>query len=209
MFRLLFIFFCLSLYFPQLYGQVNSIKVVEKESNNRITFFAVNETFKDYDVLFEVKGTNFRQSAAKPRLIRVPATSKVHLKTIILFRDKKPVYTKKLIVNDSLSKRALKKEFEILDIPPPKIKPKKQITIYTTNDCNTCDSIVTKLTDENYLFRNVLLNENPEVKKQVGSFLAKSPEEMDTISSPIISLGGKLYSWIKSYAALQEELNRE
>lgn len=183
--------------------------MVEKESNNRITFFAMNETFQDYDVLFEVKGTNFRQSAAKPRLIRVPATSKVHLKTIILFRDKKPVYTKKLIVNDSLSKRALKKEFEILDIPPPKIKPKKQITIYTTNNCNTCDSIVTKLTDENYLFRNVLLNENPEVKKQVGSFLAKSPEQMDTITSPIISLGGKLYSWIKSYAELQEELNRE
>ncbi|WP_298926587.1 hypothetical protein [uncultured Allomuricauda sp.] len=209
MFRLLFIFFCLCLYFPQLYAQANSVKVVEKESNNRITFFAVNETFQDYDVLFEVKGTNFRQSAAKPRLIRVPATSKVHLKTIILFRDKKPVYTKKLIVNDSLSKRALKKEFEILDIPPPKIKPKKQITIYTTNNCNTCDSIVTKLTDENYLFRNVLLNENPEVKKQVGSFLAKSPEQMDTITSPIISLGGKLYSWIKSYAELQEELNRE
>lgn len=209
MFRLLFIFFCLCLYFPQLYAQANSVKVVEKESNNRITFFAVNETFQDYDVLFEVKGTNFRQSAAKPRLIRVPATSKVHLKTIILFRDKKPVYTKKLIVNDSLSKRALKKEFEILDIPPPKIKPKKQITIYTTNNCNTCDSIVKKLTDENYLFRNVLLNENPEVKKQVGSFLAKSPEQMDTITSPIISLGGKLYSWIKSYAALQEELNRE
>lgn len=207
MFRLLFILFCL--HFPQLYGQVNPVKVVEKESNNRITFFAVNKTFKDYDVLFEVSGKNFRQSAAKPRLIRVPATSKVHLKTIILFRDKKPVYTKKLIVNDSLSKRAVKKEFEILDVPPPKIKPKKQITVYTTTDCNSCDSIVAKLTAENYVFRNVVLNENPEVKKQVGSFLAKSPEEMDTISSPIISLGGKLYSWIKSYATLQEELNRE
>ncbi|PWL38915.1 hypothetical protein DKG77_11820 [Flagellimonas aquimarina] len=207
MFRLLFILFCL--HFPQLYGQVNPVKVVEKESNNRITFFAENRTFKDYDVLFEVSGKNFRQSAAKPRLIRVPATSKVHLKTIVLFRDKKPVYTKKLIVNDSLSKRAVKKEFEILDVPPPKIKPKKQITIYTTTDCSSCDSIVTKLTAENYLFRNVVLSENQEVKKQVGSFLAKSPEEMDTISSPIISLGGKLYSWIKSYETLQEELNRE
>ncbi|UII79589.1 hypothetical protein [Flagellimonas sp. CMM7] len=209
MFRLLFVLVCLCLCFPKLYGQGNPIKIVEKPSNNRITFFAVNETYKDYDVLFEVSGKNFRQSAARPRLIRVPATSKVHLKTIVLFRDKKPVYTKKLSVNDSLSKRALKKEFEILDIPPPKIKPKKQITIYTTNECDTCDSIVTKLTNENYIFRNVLLNENPEVKTQVGGFLAKSPEEMDTISSPIISLGGKLYSWIKSYSELKEELNKE
>lgn len=199
----------ISLFLSHLHAQVNPIKVVEKPSNNRLTFYAINETFKDYDVLFEVKGKNFRQSAAKPRWIRVPATSKVHLKTIILFRDKKPVYTKSLKVNDSLSKRALKKEFEILDILPPKIKPKKQITIYTTNNCITCDSIVANLTTDNFLFRNVVLNEKPEVKEQVGKFLAKSSEEMDTISTPIISLGGRLYSWITSYGQLQEELNRE
>ncbi|MEZ4810916.1 MAG: hypothetical protein R2819_11215 [Allomuricauda sp.] len=190
-------------------AQANPIKIVEEPLNNRIAFYAVNETYKDYDVLFDVKGSNFRQSAVKPRLIRVPATSKVHLKTIILFRDKKPVYTKSLQVSDSLSPRALKKEFEILDIPPPKITPKRQITIYTTNDCATCDSIVTKLTAENYIFRNVVLSEAPEVKDQLGTFLAKSPEEMDTISQPIVSLGGKLYDWILSYDQLMEELDRE
>ncbi|MEX0315588.1 MAG: hypothetical protein AB3N18_15535, partial [Allomuricauda sp.] len=86
---------------------------------------------------------------------------------------------------------------------------KKQITIYTNSNCITCDSIVSKLTVDNYLFRQVLLHEQPEVKEQLGKFLAKSSNEMDTISKPIISLGGKLYSWITSYEQLQEELNRE
>ena len=190
-------------------AQANPIKIEEKKTNNRVTFYAVNKTFTPYDVLFEVKGKNFRQSAARPRWIHVPATSRVNLKTVILFRDKQPVFTKSLKVNDSLSKRALKKEYEKLDIPPPKIKPKKQITIYSSSNCSSCDSIVTKLTAENYLFRSVLLNEKPDVKEQLGKFLAKSPEEMDSISNPIISLGGKLYSWIATYEQLQEELNRE
>lgn len=202
-------FFYLMFFQLHLQGQVHPIKIEEKSMKNRIAFYAVNKSHTPYDVLFEVSGKNFRQSAAKPRLIRVPAASKVHLKTIILFRDKKPIYSKKLTVNDSLSRRAMKKEYEKLDIPPPKIKPKKQITIYTTTNCAVCDTIVNRLTVENYIFRNVVLSEKPEVKEQLGSFLAKSQEEMDSISSPIISLGGKLYSWISSYEQLQEELNKE
>ncbi len=207
MFRTLMVLFCF--YFSQASAQVHPIKIEEKSMKNRIAFYAINKSHTPYDVLFEVSGKNFRQSATKPRLIRVPAASKVHLKTIILFRDKKPIYSKKLTVNDSLSRRAMKKEYEKLDIPPPKIKPKKQITVYTTTNCAVCDSIVNKLNTENYLFRNVVLSEKPEVKEQLGGFLAKSPEEMDSISSPIISLGGKLYSWISSYEQLQEELNKD
>ncbi len=190
-------------------AQVHPIEIVEKPMTNRIAFYALNESHTDYDVLFSVKGKNFRQSAAKPRLIRVPAASKVHLKTIVLFRDKKPIYTTTLQVNDSLSGRALKKDYEVIDVPLPKIKPKKQITVYTTTNCVVCDSIVAKLHAENYIFRNVILEEKPEVKKQLGTFLTKSPEEMDTISSPIISLGGRLYSWITSYEQLLDEVNKD
>ncbi|MGW9686262.1 hypothetical protein [Flagellimonas sp. 2504JD1-5] len=209
MHKLIFHVLLLGFFSLQLNSQANPIKIEEKKSNNRVTFYAVNKTFTPYDVLFEVKGKNFRQSAARPRWIHVPATSRVNLKTVILFRDKQPVFTKSLKVNDSLSRRALKKEYEKLDIPPPKIKPKKQITIYSTTNCATCDSIVSKLTVDNYLFRNVSLSEQPEVKEQLGKFLSKSSEEMDSISNPIISLGGKLYSWIASYEQLQEELNKE
>ena len=163
------------------YGK--NIIQLETTGNNRIAFYAENRSFTDYDVLFTVKGTNFRQSAAKPRWIRVPGASKVHLKTIVLMRDKKPLYTKALRVNDSLSRRALKKEFTVLDIPPPKIKPKKQITIYTSERCASCDSIINKLDAGNFIFRSVSLDEKPEIKEQLGKFLAKSTEEMDTISS--------------------------
>lgn len=207
MYRLVFI--ALWLLIPSLQAQVNPIKITESKSKNRIAFFAVNETHTDYDVLFEVKGTNFRQSAAKPRLVRVPAASKVHLKTIILLRDKQPVYTKNLKVHDSLSKRALKKEYEKLVIPPPKIKPKKQITIYTTSGCASCDSIVGQLTTKNYIFRQVSLDEKPEVKEQLGKFLSKSPEEMNATSEPIISLGGVLHSQIITFDQLLEALDKD
>lgn len=204
--RIVLFLFCLG-WFP-LNAQLGPIKVTEKKSKNRITFFAVNETHTDYDVLFEVKGSNFRQSAAKPRLIRVPSASKVHLKTIILLRDKKPLYTKSLKVNDSLSKRALKKEYEKLVIPPPKITPSKPITVYTAKTCAPCDSIVARLTKQNYIFRAVSLDEKPQVKEQLGKFLAKSTEEMDSITSPIVSLGGRLYTWIADYEQLLEELEK-
>ncbi|WP_396591682.1 hypothetical protein [Allomuricauda sp. R78024] len=185
------------------------VKVTETKSRNRIAFFAENRTFTDYDVLFEVKGTNFRQSAAKPKWIRVPAASKVHLKTIILFRDKRPVYTKTLKTNDSLSKRALKKEFEVLDIPPPKVRPKKQITIYTSKGCSACDSIMGRLNAGNFIFRSVSLDESTEVKEQLGQFLSRSPQEMDSLSSPIISLGGRLYTKITTFDRMMEEMERD
>lgn len=62
--------------------------------------------------MITITGTNFRQSKARPRLIRVPSASKVHLKTLILLRGKTPSYTYDLKINDSLSRRALKKTFE-------------------------------------------------------------------------------------------------
>ncbi|UII76427.1 hypothetical protein LV716_01185 [Flagellimonas sp. HMM57] len=189
--------------------QVDAVKVTETKSRNRIAFFAENRTFTDYDVLFEVKGTNFRQSTAKPRWIRVPAASRVHLRTIVLLRDKRPVYTKTLRTNDSLSKRAWKKEFEVLNIPPPKIKPNKQITIYTSKECDVCDSIVAQLNSQNFIFRSFSLNEEPGIKEQLGQVLSKSAQEMDSLSSPIISLGGKLYSRITTFDRMMEEMEKD
>ena len=207
MHTVLTVLLCLTATFAR--AQVGTVKVTETKSRNRIAFFAENRTFTDYDVLFEIKGTNFRQSTAKPRWIRVPAASRVHLKTIILFRDKEPVYTKTLKTNDSLSKRAWKREFEVLDIPPPKVRPKKQITIYTSKGCDACDSIVGQLNSQNFIFRSVSLDENPEIKEQLGQFLSKSTQEMDSLSSPIISLGGRLYSRITTFDRMMEEMEKD
>ncbi len=191
------------------WAQNGTVKVTETKSRNRIAFFAENRTFTDYDVLFEVKGSNFRQSTFKARWIRVPAASRVHLKTIVLLRGKQPVYTKTLRTNDSLSKRAWKKEFEVLDIPPPKVRPKRQITIYTFKGCDACDSIIRRLNSQNFIFRSVSLDESPEIKEQLSQFLSRSAQEMDSLSSPIISLGGKLYSWITTFDRMMQEVEKE
>lgn len=207
--KLMFLVFVISLTATSIQAQLGTIKVVESKSKSRINFYAENRTYTDYDVYFDVIGTNFRQSAAKPRWIRVPAASKVLLKTIILMRDKTPVYTKIFKTNDSLSRRATKKGSEPLNLPPPKIKPKKQITVYTSNRCVGCDSIVNQLEAQNYLFRSVSLDEKPHVKEQLGKYLSKTTQEMDSLNSPIISLGGKLYSWITSFEQMIEETEKE
>ncbi len=187
------------------FTQESLVTVKEEQKGNRLAFYALNEDEKPYDVLFEVKGTNFRQSAARPRLTRVPATSKVHLKTIILYRDKKPQYTYTLTTNDSLSKRALKKEYTIIEVAPRPIQPKKQITIYTTPNCVSCDSIIQRLNENLYIFKHIDLNEKAKVKEGLSAALG---EPLDSLKQPIINLGGHLYTWIKDYETLLSELEK-
>jgi glutaredoxin len=180
-------------------AQENAVRVETKEIPNRLAFYAVNENEQDFDVQIKISGTNFRQSKARPRWIRVPAASKVHLKTIVLTRGKKPKYTYDLSVNDSLSKRALKKEFKRI-----KIKPKKSITVYITDGCENCDSITKPLEASNYKFMTHVLSENPDISKQLKNYL---PSEIDSIKTPILNIGGHLFTQIESFDELLEELN--
>lgn len=193
----------------QVLAQSNPVAIVEEKNGNRLAFFALNEDDRDYDVLFEIKGSNFRQSAARPRWIRVPATSRVHMKTIILFRDKKPLYNHTLKINDSLSRRAVKKEYTIIEVPPKPIKPKKHITIYVTEACQSCDSIITKLNENLYIFRSVKLSEKPKVKEYLANTLKSEEMPIDSLQTPIVNLGGHLYTWIKDYETLLKELEKE
>lgn len=186
-------------------AQESLVMVKEERKGNRLAFYALNEDEKPYDVLFKVKGSNFRQSAAKPRLTRVPATSKVHLKTIILYRDKAPQYTYTLIKNDSLSKRALKKEYTPIKVAPKPIQPKKHITVYTMPNCASCDSIVQRLNDNLYIFRHIDLNEKAKIREALSATLGQS---LDSLKQPIVNLGGHLYTWIRDYETLLSELEK-
>ncbi|PCJ94823.1 MAG: hypothetical protein COA50_10565 [Flavobacteriaceae bacterium] len=202
------IFFFVFLMGCQLNGQEKPIKIEIKELPNRLAFYGLNETEKDYDVLFTVKGSNFRQSAAKPRLIRIPATSKVHLKTIILFRGKKPVYTYNVVTNDSLSRRALRKEHTIIVVPPKKITPKKHITIYASQECAACTTIIDSLNTNHYIFRQYNLDENPNIKEQLQKVYGAGVS-LDSLKTPIVNLGGRLYKEIENYGQLMNELLKD
>lgn len=177
------------------------IKVVTEDIPNRLAFYAINENDQDVDVLLTLTGTNFRQSKGKPRLIRVPGISKVHLKTIILTRGKQPNYTYDLAVNDSLSRRALKKEAKRI-----KVKPKNSITLYITEACETCDSMLVAMEKGKYEFYAHQLNESPEIKEQLKNSFATP---LDSISTPIFNLGGRLYTRIEDYDQLLETLLKE
>ena len=185
------------------YTQEKKIEIITEDIPNRIAFYAVNSNEQDLDVMFTLTGTNFRQSRAKPRFIRVPAASKVHMKTIVLMRGKKPSYTYKLKVNDSLSTRALKKESEQIKVNPP-----KQITIYVPNKCEQCDSLVLPLSESKYLFNLIKLDEKPELQEQLQIIFGKETP-IDSLNSPVVNLAGKLYTNLVTYDLLMEQVNKK
>lgn len=195
----------LALLFTTVYGntQEKKIKIITEDIPNRIAFYAINENEQDLDVMLTLSGTNFRQSSARPRFIRVPATSKVHMKTIVLMRGKNPSYSYELKVNDSLSTRALVKESEQI-----KIKPPKQITVYIPDKCELCDSLVVPLSESKYLFNLIKLDEKPELQEQLQvSFGTNTP--IDSLNIPIVNLAGKLYTNLITYQLLIEQMYKE
>src|SRR5690606_6601847 len=130
-----------------LFSQERPIEIVEEAKANRLFLYALNKNEQDLDVSITVEGTNFRQSKGVPRAVRVPAASKVMLTNLIVDRGKKANYTYELTVNDSLSRRALRKEAE-----PIKIEPKKKVIVYIPDNCAACDSLVSRLDKSSYIY---------------------------------------------------------
>ncbi len=197
------VFLSLLLVCGGLRGQYKPIKIVEEEIPNRLALYAVNENEQDLDVKITISGTNFRQSRARPRFIRVPATSKVHLKTIVLMRGKKPNYTYKLEVNDSLSNRALRKEYEII-----RIKPSKPVIVYFTANCKICDSLLVDMEQGKYILNSLNLAEKPEIKDQLQVIIG-TDTPIDSLTLPIVNIGGKLYARFENYDQIIEAMNKE
>jgi len=196
--------FFVFLFLCQVNAQEKPIEIIGEKISNRIRLYAINKNEKDYDVMITITGSNFRQSKSKPRLIRVPATSKVHLKDLIVSRGEQAVYTYNLIVNDSLSRRAIKKEYELI-----KIKPKKLITIYITDNCTNCNSLIDSLAQSRYLFSVLTLNEKPKAREALQNAFENQNLPLDSIHKAIVSLGGHLYISIENYQQLIEKLNTE
>lgn len=203
MLRTLQLLFLLLIVLPKLMAQERPIKLTTEETTKRIEFYAVNENEQDFDVMITISGNNFRQSKARPRFVRLPATSKVHLKTILPLREKKASYTYDLVVNDSLSNRALKKEFELI-----KIEPKKRIIIYIPESCSSCDSLISPLNAGKYLYTSYFLTEKPKIKEQLSKSLGPSVI-LDSLKTPIVNLGGRLNTEIETYAQLLKALKTE
>lgn len=184
------------------YSQDNPIKIIDEEIRNRLAIYAVNESEIDYDVLLTISGTGFKQRRGMPRWMFVPSASKVLINTLIIERGKKVNYSYDIEINDSLSKRSIRKPSESI-----KIKPKKQITIYQTDFCETCDTLISKLNNSKYIFNYYVLSENPAMQEQIGRILLSAGSNVDSIRSPIIILGSKLYTEIKDYNELFEKIN--
>ncbi|MCH9660844.1 MAG: hypothetical protein K0U54_08020, partial [Bacteroidetes bacterium] len=139
-----------------------------------------------------------------PRKTRVPATSRVNLLSLIIERGKQPVYDYTLDVTDELSRRVIKKPFDLI-----KIDPKKSITMYLTEKCVTCDTIMNPLKNSPYKFKTINLAENEEVKAQLGKAFVGASVPLSEMENPVVMLDGKLYVHIASYEELMMRVEEE
>ncbi|MDN3723580.1 hypothetical protein QRD02_04240 [Aequorivita sp. SDUM287046] len=203
MFTRLFLLFTILFSYSALFSQERPIEIIEETKANRLFLYALNKNERDLDVSITIEGKNFRQSKSVPRAVRVPAASKVMVANLIVERDKKAQYTYKLNVSDSLSPRALRKDFE-----PIKIEPRKKIVIYMPEQCKSCDSIVNSLNNSHYLYTTYSFAEKPELKSQLAPAFSNATVKIDSITSPIVSLGGVLHVKIEDYDQLLAELNK-
>ncbi|SRX73660.1 hypothetical protein [Aequorivita antarctica] len=203
MFKKIFLILIVAISCTPLFSQERPIEIVEEAKANRLFLYALNKNEKDLDVSITVEGTNFRQSKSVPRAVRVPAASKVMLTNLIVERGKKANYTYELKVSDSLSRRALQKEYESI-----KIEPKKKIIVYIPENCSSCDSLVSSLEKSHYLYTSHSFSEKPELKAQLAPAFVNATVKIDSVTAPIISLGGVLHVKIEDYDQLLEELNK-
>jgi hypothetical protein len=203
MFKNLLLAFVIALSFTPLFSQERSIEIVEEEKGNRLFLYALNKNEKDLEVTITVEGTNFRQSKSVPRGVIVPAASKVLLTNLMVERGKRANYTYDLKVSDSLSRRALRRESESI-----KIEPRKKVIVYIPENCTSCDSLVSSLDKSHYLYSSYRFSEKPELKSQLAPAFINSTVKIDSVTTPIISLGGVLFVKIEDYDQLLEELNK-
>ena len=197
--------FLLTLNATSLFSQEYTVDIEDKLEANRLQLYAVNRNLVDLDVAIEVEGSGFKKRDAREIFYRVPATSKVNIMTLIVERKKQALYSYKLKVNDSLSRRARIAPFELI-----KIDPKKPITVFIPQNCSSkCDSIIMPLNESPYNYRMVRVTEDENVKSQLSAALSGGLERLETMDTPIVMVGGKMYVMIENYNDLMTRVEEK
>jgi len=181
------------------------VEIEEKLVNNKLTLYAVNKNLVDLDVEIKVTGTQFRQRGGRQMKYRVPARSKAPVSTLIVDRGKQALYKYELTVNDSLSRRVIRPKFELI-----RVKPKRNITLFLPDSCTVkCDTLIAELNKSPYIFESVKIADDNNIKTQLSKSLVGGQERLDTLTGPIVMIGGKMYLKIRQYDELMEKMEEE
>ncbi len=190
--------------FAFAFAQEVPLEIEEERKANRLFLNVVNKNLQDFDVAIKVEGTGFRQRKGVPRKVRVPATSKVNLISLVIERGKTPQYTYTLDVSDSLSQRVIKRDYELI-----KIRPKKAITLYMTEKCQTCDTIIASLEQSPYMYKKLSVSDNETVRAQLEKAFVGASVPLAEMKNPVVMLDGRMYIHIASYEDLMMRVEEE
>lgn len=186
------------------YGQQKPITIEEERGDNNITLFAINNTLTDYDVSITIKGTGFRQRGRADRKTRVPGRSRVNLVSLIPERGKEPNFVYILDITDSLSRRVIRKDYELIKVNPP-----KPIVVYIPENCLNCEKITAELDESPFLYKTVLIAESESVHPYIKNALKGTDQTFETLDCAVLNIGGKIYPGINSYKEIEEKLEEK
>jgi len=183
------------LFVNPLMAQERPIEIEDELVNNRLNLYAVNKNLQDFDVILYVNGTGFKQRAGKPRAVRVPARSRVEVRSLIIERGQEPKYTYTIEVQEELSRRSLVREVELI-----KIQPKWPLTIYKTTLCAAnCDTLTAALDESPYLYTLTEIDAYPKVREQLKKLIVGGEERLNEMDTPIVMMAGKMYLTLTTY----------
>jgi len=177
------IFSILLLLSSQVFSQDMKVLITEEKKGKRIVLFAENKTPDTLNVFLLVNSEGYRKSASKPVLKDIPPNTKVPMITLIELNSETKRYTYDLIVNEERKDISYTKEKQAKDIH-------KVITgrlvIFSLPNCEKCDLISEKLTDERIQHRVFDIKKNPVIYRQFMAFIERDLTKEMHIKFPVI-----------------------
>lgn len=193
----------LLLFITTSWAQNRPIEIEDEQKVNRLYLYAVNKNLQAFDVAITVTGTGFRQRAGKPRMVHVPARSRVQLSSLIIERGKEPKYDYTLEVSAELSPRALKNEFELI-----KIDPKFPVTIYQSAGCTEqCAALLAAFDESPYRYTHTILADFPKVFDQISGLIVGGAERLEAMETPIVMMAGKMFLTLSTFEEVMTKMD--
>ena len=177
------IFSLLLLTSTQVFLQDLKVMITEEKKGKRIVLFAENKTLDSLNVFLLVNAEGYRKSASKPVLKDIPPLSKVPMITLIELNAVNKRYTYDLIVNKEKRDITYTKEKQAKDINKTIIG---RLVIFSLPNCEKCDLISDKLTEERIMHRVFNINDNPVIYRQFMAFIERGLTKDTHIKFPVI-----------------------
>ena len=82
------------------------------------------------------------------------------------------------------------------------------MVVYVTPNCESCDSLIVAIDRGKYKFNSLVLAEKPEIQDQLQVAFGEDIP-IDSLTTPVVNIGGKLYTDLEDYEQITEKMKQD